>query len=363
MDELPLFPAPARAERWERLRTAVTRLATQGVFIGTSSWKYPGWLGWLYERERYLTRGRFSEARFDRECLREYAEVFPTVSVDAGYYTFPTPEGLAKLRALVPAGFRLSFKVTDEITLARFPRIDRFGARAGLENPHFLDASLFRNAFLAPLEPHCSNVGVLMFEFARFAPGTWPSPAAFAFALDHFFSQLPAGWQYAVELRNPELLHPDYLAVLSRHGIAHVLNNWQAMPPVGEQLDIPGILTTEFTAARFLLKTGRSYEQAVSRFSPYDRLREPLPEARAAARRLITTLTKSRPDPVPVLSTPAHPATTASPPAGDAPSPPTPTHPNPPPPRPRRSPPPSYIFVNNRLEGHALETILAIVAD
>ena len=345
MDELPLFPAPAREERWERLRAGVARLAEQDVLIGTSSWKYPGWIGWLYQRDRYLTRGRFSEARFDRECLREYAEIFSTVSVDAGYYAFPTAEGLHRLCALVPNGFRFSFKVTDEITLRRFPRLDRFGARAGRDNPRFLDAGLFRDAFLAPLEPYRGKIGVLMFEFARFAPGLWPSPSVFADALDGFFAQLPAGWQYGVELRNPELLEPGYLAVLARHGVAHVLNNWQAMPSVGEQLDLPGILTADFTAARFLLKPGRAYEHAVRLFAPYDRIREPLPEARAAARRLLGTLQHHRlgsgsPTPGPIAT--ENPAVTPPAPA-------------------RRSPPPSYIFVNNRLEGHALETILAMV--
>lgn len=346
MDELPLFPEPpsVRDERWHQLRTGVASLAERGVLIGTSSWKYPGWIGWLYSRDRYLTRGKFSEARFGRECLREYAEVFSTVSVDAGYYAFPTRDGVAGLCAQVPAGFRLSFKVTDEITLRRFPQLDRFGPRAGAENPHFLDAALFRHAFLSPLEPYRDHIGVLMFEFTRFAPGTWPSPTAFAEALDAFFSRLPHEWRFGVELRNPELLAPEYLAVLARHHVAHVLNNWQAMPSVGEQLALPGILTTDFTAARFLLKPGRAYAQAVSLFSPYDRLREPLPEARTAARQLMATVSTQGDTGLARPGEGADPGT--GPPASSAP----------------KKPPLSYIFVNNRLEGHALETILAMVA-
>lgn len=326
MDELPLFPetAPVRAERWHRLRQAVRELVAQNILIGTSSWKYPGWLGWLYTPERYHTRGKFSEARFARDCLREYAEVFSAVSVDAGYYAFPTATGVASLCAQVPDRFRFSFKVTADLTLRQFPRLDRFGPRAGHPNPRFLDADLFCRSFLAPLEPHRKHIGVLMFEFTRFAPGTWASPSTFAEALDTFFHQLPTDWQYGVELRNPELLHPDYLAVLTRHRVSHILNNWQAMPDVGEQLAVPGILTTRFTAARFLLKPGRPYAQAVSLFSPYQHLREPLPQARAAARQLLATLA-------------ARPATTPT-------------------------PPPSHLFVNNRLEGQALETWLAIVS-
>jgi len=51
----------------------------KGVFIGTSSWKYPGWRGQLYDEERYVTRGKFSESRFNRDCLAEYAEVFTSL--------------------------------------------------------------------------------------------------------------------------------------------------------------------------------------------------------------------------------------------------------------------------------------------
>ncbi|MGB8352900.1 MAG: hypothetical protein WCD79_03350, partial [Chthoniobacteraceae bacterium] len=71
------------------LRERVEALAAENVFIGTSSWKYSGWLGLLYDEQRYLTRNKFSEKKFNEECLSEYAEVFKTVCVDAGYYKFP----------------------------------------------------------------------------------------------------------------------------------------------------------------------------------------------------------------------------------------------------------------------------------
>jgi hypothetical protein len=34
-----------------------------------SSWKYDGWLGSIYREDRYLTRGKFSNARFEEHCL------------------------------------------------------------------------------------------------------------------------------------------------------------------------------------------------------------------------------------------------------------------------------------------------------
>ena len=78
----------------EQLAEQATNLAAQGVFIGTSSWKYPGWFGMLYNRDRYEYRGKFAQTRFNRDCLTEYAEVFKTVCVDAAYYNFPSQQYL-----------------------------------------------------------------------------------------------------------------------------------------------------------------------------------------------------------------------------------------------------------------------------
>jgi hypothetical protein len=50
--------------------------------------------------------------------------------------------------------FRLSLKVTEDITVFRFPNIPRYGARAGQLNAHFLDVELFVSQFLGPLVPY-----------------------------------------------------------------------------------------------------------------------------------------------------------------------------------------------------------------
>jgi uncharacterized protein YecE (DUF72 family) len=78
-------------DRHELARQAAA-LAAAGVCIGTSSWKYPGWCGTLYDRARYEYRGKFAETRFKRNCLAEYAEVFKTVCVAAAYYTLPSQQ-------------------------------------------------------------------------------------------------------------------------------------------------------------------------------------------------------------------------------------------------------------------------------
>ena len=300
------------------LASETARLARESnLYLGTSSWKYEGWLGQIYDEQRYLTRGKLSTRRFETECLEEYACTFPTVCVDAGYYRFPSEKYLAGLSAQVPYHFRLSYKVTDEITVKKFPRLDRFGSRAGSENENFLNAPLFIDAFLGPLSPHRRKTGVLIFEFSTFHPTHFPRLRDFLTPLDAFLAQLPTNWQYAVEVRNPNLLRPKYFDILHAHQVAHVFNSWTKMPPVEEQMQMSSAFTTDFLAARLLLRPGRGYQQAVDSFQPYRETKEANPEARAAIKSLIQ---RSKTSPTPR---------------------------------------PSYLFVNNRLEGNSPNTIAA----
>lgn len=301
-------------------RTALRRLAADGVFLGTSSWKYPGWLGSVYDEQRYLWRGKVSESRFDDNCLAEYAQLFPTVCVDAAYYRFPEPEGLRKLAAQVPDGFRFTFKVTDDITVKKFPKLPRFGAKSGMVNPHFLDAELFQRAFLAPCAGIREKCGMLIFEFSPFHRGDFARGRDFVSALDGFLSRLPRGWDYGVEIRNRNFLHPDYFAMLAAHGVAHVFNSWADMPSITEQWAMPGAVTHEACiGARLLLKPGRKYQEAVDAFQPYTDTKEPLPEVRRTAAEIVLSRRKM---------------------AGK-----------------NRA----FIYVNNRLEGNAPRTIAAIM--
>ena len=69
-------------------------------------------------------------ARFERNCLAEYAEVFRTVCVDAAYYALPVsqiPRGTWRLRCL--GIFSSHSKLRMTITLKQFPNLPRFGAQ------------------------------------------------------------------------------------------------------------------------------------------------------------------------------------------------------------------------------------------
>lgn len=302
------------------IKTAANKLASKGVFIGTSSWKYEGWFGQLYTPARYEYRGKVAKTRFQRNCLSEYAEVFKTVCVDAAYYDFPRREYLQGLADQVPDDFRFGFKVTDAITVKKFPNLDRFGAKAGQPNPDFLNAGLFATAFLGPCEQVREKVGVLMFEFSRFHTKDYEHGRDFVSDLDKFLGKLPKGWQYGVEMRNRAWLRDEYFGCLARHGVTHVFNSWDAMPSVSEQMAMPGSCTnSELVAARFLLKPGRKYEDAVKTFQPYDKTKEVNEEARKAGAAMIVEGERHEP---------------------------------------RRK---TFIYVNNRLEGNALETIAGML--
>lgn len=315
---LPLF-GPLENPFREALARRLAQLAHERIYLGTSSWKYEGWLDQIYTRERYLARGRFSRRRFEQECLAEYAEVFPIVCGDFSFYQFPAADYWRRLFASAPPALRFALKVPEEITVKVWPRHARYGPRAGQENGSFLDAAAFRALFAEPLEPYRERIEVLIFEFGAFGPRSYARLEEFAADLGPFLAALPPGFRYAVEVRNPELLAPRYLDVLRQAGAAHVLNAWTRMPALAEQIAMPGIFTADFTVVRALLRQGRDYERAVQMFSPYAAVQDPNPEARAALRSLIRR-ERDR----------------------------------------RRG---AYIFVNNRLEGNAPQTIAAIVAD
>jgi uncharacterized protein YecE (DUF72 family) len=133
-----LFDEPGGFDR-DGLAARLHALTRENIYIGGSSWKYQGWLGQVYSRERYLSRGRFSRKAFEAECLREYAETFPTVCGDFAFYQFPGQEFWHRLFSLVPPEFRFAFKVPEQITCKVFPRHARYGPQAGKENEAFLD--------------------------------------------------------------------------------------------------------------------------------------------------------------------------------------------------------------------------------
>ncbi len=315
MDMLPLFDEPEPGPR-SALALRLHALAAQGVYFGTSSWKYPGWLGSIYTPQRYFTRGRFSRKKFDTECLAEYAETFPAVCGDFSFYQFPSDSYWFQLFAGVPKELTFAFKVPEEITCRSWPTHMRYGARGGTENESFLNAELFARMFAQPLEVHAGRVGVMIFEFGTLPKRSYENVGAFVDDLSRFLGALPRGWRYAVEVRNPEFLDPVYFDCLRAWNVAHVFNSWTRMPELPQQVALESAFTADFLVARALLRPGRAYAEAVEKFQPYERVQEPNPGARAGLKVLME--------------------------------------------RAKRKGQVAFLFVNNRLEGNAPGTIEAV---
>jgi uncharacterized protein YecE (DUF72 family) len=265
----PSWPA---AEHIADLASAIP----DSVHFGTSSWTYPGWSGLIYQRE-------YPKTGASARMLGEYASwpLFRTVGIDSFFYRPASAKVLASYAEELPEGFRCVSKVWDRITAHTFAN-PREKDRWGEPNPDWLSTELFQNEVLGPMQQHFGDhLGPLILEFQTIAKKSAIDGAAFAGHLDRFFSALPRSAPFAVEIRNQEFLCPEYFAVLREHGVGHVFNAWTRMPPIGEQLVLHDAITAPFIVSRALLRPGRTYAKAVDAFAPYDHVQDENPVLRA----------------------------------------------------------------------------------
>jgi len=115
-----LFDEPPRFDR-AGLAGRLRKLAAQNILIGTSSWKYEGWLGQIYNRDRYVTRGKFSRKRFEETCLQEYGQDQITLSFNTTNDPFNV-ESNSLILAMWQDAFgqldgSITFKLTHNISL------------------------------------------------------------------------------------------------------------------------------------------------------------------------------------------------------------------------------------------------------
>ncbi len=232
-----------------------------GVRLGASSWTYPGWAGLVYP-------GKFAPRELVDRGLELYARnpLFRTVGVDRFFYDAPRQAEVDAIEAQLPPGFPCVVKVWNEYTSPVLHTREE-------PSPRFLDAGAFARETLVPfgrLVPRTT----FLFEFPPMAERNQIAAREFAERLGEFLASVPRGPRYAVELRERRLLTPRYLKVLTEQGVGHVINYWGRMPTVGEQLNIPGVLTAPFVVSRLLLRPGTDYEELETRYAPFDRLHQ-----------------------------------------------------------------------------------------
>lgn len=257
------------------------------VFLGTSTWAFPGWKGLVYKRAYK------SEREFTQRCLEEYATIpwFRTVCIDSLFYNPPSPDTLKRYASQVPEGFQWVSKVWERLTILRYPKHARYGSLAGQDNPDFLNVELFGERVLAAYDDPAvmDRSGPFVLQFAPFSPQVMPY-AEFLDRLAEFLLKLPKGPMYAVEVRNRELLTGSYVRALNEAGATHVFNHWSSMVSLKEQMlkvAEAGGLTADFYVARLLTPRGVSYEGAAKMFEPYDQVLKPSPEMRGDVLRLV----------------------------------------------------------------------------
>jgi len=289
-EELPTPQRVHPVEIPEEL-AALGRRMPPGLHLGTSSWSFPGWRGIVWE-------GAHSGSVLAREGLSAYAQhpLLTGVGIDRTYYQPLDAEEFADYREQVPEelrpGFRFVVKAHELLTLSRFPDHDRYGAQRGEKNPYFLDPIYAIEAVVEPtLEGLGETAGPLVFQFA---PQDLGEPLAFIEKLFLFLDGLPSSHRglqplYAVEIRNREVLRPQYALALADAGAVPCLTVHPRMP----EPDVQWRATTEVArpeagalVIRWMLQPGQTYDGARQRYEPFDRLVDPDPRRRGMLARL-----------------------------------------------------------------------------
>lgn len=283
--QLTLFGAPDRPSvRRPHLKAvspeheALGRRMPSDVHLGTSTWSFPGWAGILWAKE-------YSQTLLARQGLRAYGEhpLLTGAGIDRTYYQPLPAEDFAEYADQVPDGFRFVTKAQEVLTLSRFPHHDRYGDKRGQDNPLFLHAAYAVDEVVGPMVDGLgSKAGPLVFQFA---PQDLGRPLQFVERLFEFLNALPKGPLYAVEIRNREILSPQYALALADAGASHCFTVYPRMPDLQTQWDatVGTALAPEgCLVLRWMLHPGLTYRSARERYQPFHRIVDDDPKHREA---------------------------------------------------------------------------------
>ena len=248
------------------------------LYLGTSSWTFPGWQDIVYDRSA-------SKTHLARHGLAAYAQhpLLRTVGVDRTYYAPITATDFAAYAEAVPASFRFLVKAHVACTQAYATSRNRFDVQPGEPNPAFLNADYATEYVIEPcLEGLGDKAGPIVFQFPPQRVHALGEPQRFAERLHAFLNALPHGPLYAVELRNHEWLTATYAAALAEVGACHCYNVHPRMPDLAMQQQTVPPLSAPAVVVRWLLRSGLGYDEAAGRYQPFDRLLDPDPTNRTA---------------------------------------------------------------------------------
>ena len=286
--------------------TRLGRLLPRSVHLGTSSWFFPGWRDLVWRGDTDYT-----ESQLARHGLSAYARhpLFRCVGIDRTFYQPLTVAEYARYADQVPNDFRFVVKAPAMVADAamRGKRGDPIEP-----NPLFLDPSAAIDHFVRPAIEGLSNrAGPLLFQLSPL-PGEMKSAAGGIGTIERIgalLNALPVSiggitLVYAVELRDNELLTPRFVRTLRECGArlcialhprmpvaarqSAALRAMDALDEEGDDWRLKGPLVV-----RWNLAGGLRYEEARTRYAPFDRLVDPDIPTRGTLAHLIHVAIKS----------------------------------------------------------------------
>ena len=285
---LPASPNPT-------LQTLADALPAR-LYMGTSSWNFPGWAGLVWND------ADCDAAALSRHGLAAYAQhpLLRTAGIDRSFYRPMTASQYADHAAQVPDGFRFVVKAPSLVADAV---LRGSGGRSRQENGNFLNPALALEQLVQPaLEGLGHKVGALVFQLSPLPPAMLQPPhlkevlarlRSMLLALPDLKPLAPDG-VLAVEVRNPELLTPALTDALRAAGATYCLGLHPRLPPIEEQLPLlralwPGPLVCRWNLNR--LHGAQGYEEARALYRPFNALVDPDPPLRSALARVIAGTT------------------------------------------------------------------------
>lgn len=195
------------------------------LHIGTCSWKYDSWRGLIYPDGDKIN------------YLHEYAKHYQSVEVDQWFWSLfgedtavlPKASVVGEYAAAVPDDFIFCIKVPNSITLTH--HYNKSKKDPLKPNSCFLSVPLMER-FVSTLEPIRKNLGPLIFQFEYLNKKKMGSLGEFINRFGNFARQLPEGYDYFVETRNPNYLKRPYFDFLSAHCLHPAFLHGYYMPPI-----------------------------------------------------------------------------------------------------------------------------------
>ena len=150
--------------------------------------------------------------------------------------------------------------VNDDALTCRFPYDYPDRARRGTLNDAFLRPEPFAIRLAAALEPLGETARLVVLRSAPLYVTEEMGFDAFLDRIDRFLAALPPSHRYALEPVGALCLRQEYFACLHARGVVHVFSEgetlFRPLPPVSDQLAVPGAFDGPFCVVRTIRDEG-----------------------------------------------------------------------------------------------------------